>query len=327
LLDNQYDYKGAIEIVEFLQLIHSQGFYIESTNYERKSPIQIRANYENLEERITNYKNHEGIRKILIFLSDKIDQYYSGISNIHGIPWYEYDSILLELEDIFFTYQEDWEIVFTERNILDTAISYLNDYLSGGTKNQFSTAENIKILQGELRDFYKDNQKSIFWPIISMVLNEYESDNWQVNRTFISEEALYLFSDAAKNQEFDYITIVENWSLSGNPWRDYSIYKNLEKSDEISEMKSDPIEMLSIYLYSFSIDKDLYNELYIGDKKRQDIDWTEVIVVPSILIGNTMDKTTIEYTFLNLVYEPVVKVRMINDGDSWKVAEQELMNN
>lgn len=324
LLEMQYNYEGPTEIAEFVQMIHNQGFYIEKRHYQYQSPVEVRINYAYIEQQITNFENHEGIQVLLNFLSEKMDLQNPGINNMYNTPWDEFDTLLLELENIYRSYQEDWKSLFSAVFVLYPVSYYLNDYLSAGVSSNGSwSEEDIEILQKELINFEIEHQNSIYWPIIASILEEYEKNEWQINRTNILEELYYVFSDEAQKLEFDYLKRVDSYTISYGASNKYNLYKG---NKDLNDIKYNPIDMLSIYLHSFSADEKLYRELYVGEEEQQFINWRDKIEIPSILIGNTIDQSTIEYTFINLMYEPVVKVRMINDGDSWKVTKQELMN-
>ena len=323
ILENQYHYKGAIEIVEFFQMIHSQGFYITRTNYMAEAPLQITIDYSYIEQEITNFENHKGIEKLLTFMSEKIEPNYSGVLNEHGTPWYEVDDLLLELEDIYIKHEEEWGHIFATTDVLHEMSFYLRDYLSAGisdTKNW--SEENIDILQNELYSFAENHKDSIYSPIISSMIKEYESNGWQVNHIFNYDHLRFLFSNGASNLEIDFLIDVENWTIYTDAWKTYDKY---QEKNELSEVIADPTKFLSLYLYASSYDEELYKELYIGEAKQEYIDWSKVIEVPTLLVGTNVDDETIDYTFFNMMNEPTVTIRMIKEGGIWKVSKQEIL--
>src|SRR5690606_1929437 len=96
LYANQYNYNGPSEIVELLETVHQQGLQLVKTNVLEEDKFQVEVNYGAIVERVENWEGLEGMAEYLLLIDEKFDIHSPGVDNSQGIPWYEFDDILLE---------------------------------------------------------------------------------------------------------------------------------------------------------------------------------------------------------------------------------------
>ncbi|MCF3943472.1 hypothetical protein [Oceanobacillus alkalisoli] len=129
---NPNHYQGQAEIVEFIELLRREGFQIIESSFKHQSRFQIRPDYYSVVKGVDDWREFEGVAAYFSLIDDKFDVYYPGIDNMHAIPWYEFDDILLELETIYETYPESRNLIFRSMPFsrLFATKWYLNDYLA-----------------------------------------------------------------------------------------------------------------------------------------------------------------------------------------------------
>lgn len=326
LLENQYEYKGHQEIVEFLDGVHREGYHVVDTgiNYQRK--YQVRPNFSLIASKIDNWEGYEGIQTYLIFLDERFDIYYPGADNIHGVPWEEFDDVLLELENIYHDYPEVRDIIFRDfyTSALFSADAYLTDYVSGHGNDEFWQYQGSE-LEEELKGFIEENPDSIYVPIISDAIEYHRKNDWQqaMYHGKMSIRTLFSLQEAGIDHEF--ILYLHHWPISEFT---LTLYSHYEETGDLSYIiNASPFETLSLYMYTSRVDEDLHEKLKMDEADLEETDWVKIYEQAEILKEEYVDEYTAEYTILDFTANPIAKITVIFDGTGWKVADQSILEN
>lgn len=325
LYEKQYDYQGPVEFVEFLNLIHEQGFRVVKSNYDHQLPFQIRPDYHSFVEKMNDWKEFEEVAEFLTFMNEKFDVNYPGIYNMHDIPWYEFDDVLLEWQAFYHSYPEHRELIFEKTYAKMAAQYYLINYLTAGTDwDESFEVTNKDKLQIELQAFLASNPDSVFYPIISSVYETFEQNDWKVARELITEEVYSMFAELDQKPlpDPDEIYSLGMWPIfeyTENYYEQYQETKNLSVIANVS-----PFEFLSFYLYVFVNDEMVYQQMS-EETEGDDIDWIAVYHKGSLVFEERVNEKTIQYIFNDRYDNPLAFVQLTAGEEGWKVTQQELL--
>ena len=325
LYENQYEYDGPLELVEFLQGIHNEGFHIIRTNFRSGSEFQVKPNYQYFVEKIEDWEGYEGLATYLIFTEEKFDIHYSGMDNRHGIDWFEFDDVLLELEAIYNNYPEARIFLFEDLNMsaATSARIYLHDYISGATYT--GLWENVKDrLRDELYAFVENHPDSIYTPIIEEAIALYEENDWEpysLNELLYDlPDVLYTFlNDDLENE--GHVIHLTQWPIYGGGMDLYDLYR--ESKDISLTRESFSFHYLSLFMYASRVDQELYQEMADERLGIMDIDWVQVYEESVRIYEKQVDLETMEYTFVTEDGDPTAWVELTVDEEGWKVTDLE----
>ncbi|MHA6252318.1 hypothetical protein [Oceanobacillus sp. CAU 1775] len=331
LVENQFDYTGPIELVELLQLIHGNGYFLERMA-DMADYIEVSTDYSYLVEEVEHKEEDEGILRFLTFISEDMDlRHYGYPSPTMETPWYEYDDIILEMEDIYKSYPEYRGLFSHYTGALHATSEYLTIYLQGGFRAPVDEVREQLI--EELRHFTENHQDSTFWPIVSKELEKYESGDYRSNmEDYYNTQfynAYFLFNNIDSKLSYDSLHEVYSWPMDHTTEMDYRNYENFENPKVLVDMS--PLELLSMYTFAEERDQDLYELLYIGEGEQERMDWPSIISQSETLLENVIEENTIEFSFVNSHIEQftntiIATVTLHNDGEGWNVISQEKMD-
>lgn len=325
LYANQYNYNGPSEIVELLETVHQQGLQLVKTNVLEEDKFQVEVNYGAIVERVENWEGLEGMAEYLLLIDEKFDIHSPGVDNSQGIPWYEFDDILLELEEIYHRYPENRDLIFKGpyiTNALYPAQAYLNDYLSTFMLEEGMWEEHRNTLETELITFIENHPESLYTPLVEEALVAYRENDWR-EHSFYNGSGLYILFDLMeKGIEYEGLIAFNRWPLSTGTMSVYNHYKESKDIEEFSRLNA--FEFLSLYMYVSNIDKELYDLLRPDASSYEKIDWIEVYSDSQSLAENRVNENTIEYIFIGKHGEPIGLVGLAATADGWKVTHQNL---
>ncbi|MHA6252317.1 RNA polymerase sigma factor [Oceanobacillus sp. CAU 1775] len=331
LLENQYNYNGPLEIVEFLNMLHRHGYKLEKNG----DFLEVGNNYMYLVDNIEHVEDDEGIIRFLTFISEKMYVHqYVYIHDSNDIPWQEYDDILLEMEDIYRSYPEYRELFSYYTGAIHATSNYLNEYIHGGFRSRNNDVKEEVI--EELRHFTENHEDSIFWQVINNALKKYEteaSEEPEVYRSMMLHNAQFFFNNIESELGYDEIHELYNWPFIRST---QVTYRNIEKENNGTEeilAEMSPVELLSLYTYSQASVEDpaLYESLYFGEEEQESIDWFSIFEQAELLLENVIDEDTVEFSFVNTYYGDfentiIATATLHHDGESWKVISQEMID-
>ncbi|PAV28758.1 hypothetical protein CIL05_15885 [Virgibacillus profundi] len=345
--DQPENYTGPEEIAEFLVMLKEQGFLVANSTDGRNDAMYLEMNYEWLVDNIENWNGHEGFRDYLGMLGNQVDSYIPGVGNRHGIPWTEFDEILLDLEKLLESYPKDREFLVHYTSIYSTMNKYLNDYLAGGVDTLSLAGEKHldNAAQKELKRFVENHEESRFHAIVKDAVNKYENESdWVRERGIFHVDygvLSILFDEHFREISFENIELVNRWPMSQFTFEQFHNYE-AEKSQVFLE-KLSAFEILSLYMYAHdNRDADLYSTLYskesewreedkeklmnVSEQEELEYYWREIINRSTHVIREVKDnENKVNYILLENPVSPVevtASIQLVKEDGIWKVLDR-----
>src|SRR5699024_3058692 len=134
-------------------------------------------------------------------------------NNKYNVPWYEYDDILLEFEEIYKNYPEDRELIRMYGGTTGAIGEYLNDYLYAGMANHTEPVEEYDetTFVNEIESFVENHPDSIFWPLIAATLEDYENGEWPYYNNFYGHQIQFMLNTVEGENQIDYNRLYETY--------------------------------------------------------------------------------------------------------------------
>lgn len=212
-------YAGPREIEMFLEMLKEQG-YLLMRNKEFDY-LQVKIDYHWLIQHIKSWEGNEGYKQFFeLMATSAIDPINPGMQNDYGMPWTEFDNVLLEVEALYNKYRH--RSPFYTRRIIYIAEVYLNDYLSGGVKpGEQLNAE----AQHELEKFVAEHKDSRYWGIVNQTITKYKENGWV--RSGQNEFGVLdiLFSEKFRMVNYKDIVYINRWPVDKSTFDLYQEYK------------------------------------------------------------------------------------------------------
>lgn len=321
LYENQYNYYGHNDLVEFMDMLHREGYQIINSNFTNGVQFQIGANYSEIAGRLESWEDFEGVRAFLLFMDESFDTKNPGLGNMHGIEWVEFDDILIEFEEIYHTYPEHRDLIFYETYALYSAQAYLNDYLSI-VRHDTSLPKSQESLEEELVSFIDNHPDSYYTPIVVEALETYREDNTDYYPYYDSNLHL-IFSLKEEGIDYDELIELKTWPISGETTTHFRKLKETKDRTAIADLSS--FEYLSLYMYAAHVDDKIYEYLDNGEANVKEIDWVNIYKQVNFLMEETIDSNSVKYSFLSGA-TVIASVELNREDDGWMVSKQEAFN-
>lgn len=325
LVENQYNYNGPIEMVEFLSVLHKQGYKLEKNH----DYLEVRSDYQYLVDNIDYVEGEEGIERLFTFISEKMDvHYHRHSSEKTDVPWYEFDDILLEMEDIYRSHPEIHEFIVHYTGSVQATTNYLDGYIHGGFR--FGNSDVEEQLMEELSDFKENHSDSTFWQVVSRKLEMYETEGIETDPLEQTvPDAQFLFNNIESQLSYDIYHELYSWPFIDSTQLTLRNYNNTSNEGTLADLTA--YETLSLYTYALDENQELHELLYIGEGDTDRVDWRTIFDWASVVLEKEMDDGTTEFSFINM-HNPMftntvnAKVTLQHDGQGWKVIAEEKIN-
>ncbi|MFD2045178.1 hypothetical protein ACFSTA_15950 [Ornithinibacillus salinisoli] len=264
--ENLDQYSGPKEMVQFLKAVKKNGYLIEQ---DKTGKLSVTIDYDHIFNQINSWNVKEGYVR-----------YFKVVSSVEtsgGDPfemeWDQFDTALLELEDIYFTYKDDLDEMI-RNEIIHTTGYYLNLYLTqsfGAQIDQPIDAEQ------EYRSFLENHRDSIYWSLVNQAVKKYEENEWMANIELndefhaISRKLRILMNENFANVNIDDIIWINRWPIDAGTNQIYGDYHEEHDAEMLQDLSA--FEMTSLFTYAHSKgDLDTYYSLFASDSKWAEMD-------------------------------------------------------
>lgn len=268
-----------------------------------------------------------------------IDNINPGLRNNDGMPWTEFDTVLLEVEEMYNTYEyRDSSI---NRHILFLVKGYLNDYLTGGATYGTRLDEDA---QDELEAFVAEHKDSIYWSIVNYAVKKYQQNNWTQTGFRVNRELDILFEEKFAAVNYEDIKEVNRWPIHEST---DDFYQEFQKGHEATLLKGlSAFEAMSLYLFAVEEgDVDTYYSLYDRESKGQRKGtvakenqnvikanyWKDIVKATNYIVGDKQaDDNLVNFSFITEgtlgEIEIVGTIQMEKEAGIWKVSDISMEN-
>ncbi|WP_249871161.1 hypothetical protein [Oceanobacillus saliphilus] len=329
--DNIDRYEGSSEIEAFLHAISEQGFMIVPLQ-DGTNAAEIQIDYEWIYDKSENFEGFEGYKRFLELSTTMIDHNYPGATNRFEIPWTEFDTILLEIEDLYDSHPEERDLLFNKLGLHYTAMVYLNDYILGGVGTSWDLVYGMEIddesAKAELRNFASEHKGSRFGEIVGGIVNEYEANGWVLKSFLIMDEMNLLFHESYDHISYGDIIESNRWPITETTKQNYNNFKEKKDRDVRNELSS--LEYLAIYMYAaVNRDTEVVDALSVSDsdfKSSNQPDWFQIAIDARYIIRAEGDDKKAVYHFIGESYETeiITEIQMLKEDGFWKVSGQKM---
>ncbi|RHW34573.1 hypothetical protein [Oceanobacillus profundus] len=323
LLEVQHDklnYSGPSDIKAFLKLLDEQGFVLKPEEFESPA-IKVQMDYFWIIGNNERLQKMEWFERYLELVETKIDLYAPGIYNEQQIPWHEFDTILLEIEDLFNDYPEAQNVLFEETFLRNVVHWYLEGYIEAGEYSYPATLN--QDARDELLHFVNEHRDSKYWEIVNGAVKLYEANDWEKgDRLWILTNKLFLiFDEKFEELQLKDIHEVNGWPILSSTPKTYMEY--VEEQDISLLEKLSSMEIISLYYYAVERKaEEVVNDIVINlDFNLSKVNSNEL----SYIIRT--DHATNQETYQLLGgdnHKILEEVRLSKEGNMWKISSVEL---
>ncbi|MBP2076448.1 hypothetical protein [Oceanobacillus polygoni] len=325
LIEAQHDLKsftGPSEVKAFLELLYEQGFVLKAEEFESPA-IKVQMDYFWIIGNNERLKNMEWFERYLELVETKIDLYAPGIDNKHEIPWDEFDTILLEIEDLFKDYPEAKNVLFEETYLQNVIHWYLEGYIEAGAYSYPATLN--QDARDELLHFVNEHMDSKYWEIVNGAVVLYEANDWKKTDHLqlwgLTNKLSLFFDDKFEGLQLKDIHEVNGWPILSSTPKTYIEY--VEEQDVSLLEKLSSMEIISLYFYA--VEKEAEEDVH-ALVTNLDFNLNEVNAKGLVYIIRTDHATHHEtYQLIGQDNHNIqAEVQLSKEGNMWKISSVEL---
>ncbi|MUK90032.1 hypothetical protein GMD78_16800 [Ornithinibacillus sp. L9] len=326
LQEQPENFNGPQEIAEIMHVVKEQGYLLEK---DENQELIIVIDFN----RLQNYLKEWDVSEAYISYFEVIktvEKHVTGMRDPLHDNWRELDSVLLELEELYFTYIDEIDQPLKEE-IINNSEYYLQVYLNGG----FGGGDPIDEAEQEYRSFLENHTDSIYWSFVNKAVEEYEENDWRLSGNSMDPygSLRILLSDRFKNSELDDIISLNRWPLHNNTNSTYSQYKKEKDGELLKDLSA--FEVMSLFIYAYSRgDSETYYSLFAKDSEWSEMDqetvsdelynqnyWFDVTQQASHVVTEQIDDNTVYIHFIESwnMEHIIDTLQMTKEDGLWKV--------